>query len=59
MNLSMVWEESKKFRARLGFSLELKNYDSRKLVDPRGLVPKKRVGNHHKELREVLRSRAS
>jgi len=37
-NHSMVWEESRKFRARTGFSLELKNFESKMLVNPRHLA---------------------
>ena len=58
-NHSMVWEELKKFRARLGFSLERKNYESKEHVNPRRLALSKERWNHLKELREELRSRAS
>jgi hypothetical protein len=38
MNQSTVWEESKKFRARLGFSQEYNNFDSGGLVIPEGIA---------------------
>ena len=55
----MVWEESRKFRSRTGFSLELKNFKSKELVNPKRLALSKERWIHHKELREELRSRAS
>ena len=58
-NHSMVWEESRNSRARTRFCEKLKNVELRELVNPRVLALRRRVGIHHKELREVLRSRAS
>ena len=57
----MVWEESKKNRARMGFSLErenFKNFDPKKLVIPRGFALGNRDKNHFKELKEPSQSRA-
>ena len=45
MNYSMVWEESTKFEARLGFSQEReshKNFDPKELVIPEGFELGKR-----------------
>ena len=54
-NYSMVWEKSTKFKARLGFSQELKNVDSKELVNPKRFVLSniawihtKSSENHHK-----------
>ena len=58
-NHSMIWEESKKSRARTGFSQERKTFVSKELVNPRHFVLSKERWIHHKELREELWSRAS
>ena len=58
-NHSMIWEESREYRARTGFSQERKNFVSKELVNPSRFVLSKEWWIHYKGLREVLRSRAS
>ena len=54
----MVWEESRNFRARTGFSQKRKNVNSRELVNPSDLALIKAVWIHHKELGKPPKSRA-
>jgi len=52
MNHSMIWEESKKFWARMRFSQEHKNFDSRRLVISGELALGQMDENHFKGSRD-------
>ena len=56
---SMIWEESKKSRARTGFYQEHKNIVSKELVNPSRFLLSIERWIHYKGLKDVLRSRAS